>query len=127
MKLAHATAKPSKPTSKLAYGCFALFALPFACVGLFMSFVVLRNLWTWTTVQQWVETPATLLQAEAERHAGDDGDSYRAVARYRYAVAGRQYESDRVGIHGGADNVGEFQLEKGRLLAGKLRDNEPIP
>ena len=127
MKISHSTQKPSKPTSKLAHGCFALFSIPFASVGLVMSFIVLRNLWTWATVQQWVETPATLLKAEAELHRGDDSDSYKAVARYRYTVAGREYVSDRVAIHGGADNVGDYQLEKGRLLAEKFDAGESIP
>ena len=98
-----------------------LFALPFAGVGVFMAGWVVRDVWTYNTIQSWEATPATLLEAELKGEG-----SQRATARYRYEVDGNSYEGDRVALHAGADNIGKFQRERGEELERLFKQGKPI-
>ncbi len=77
----------------------ALFALPFAAVGVGMLALGVLP---------------TLVAAQLRTHRGSKSSTtysatYSATAHYRYKVAGVQYESRRVAINTSADNVGGFQ------------------
>jgi hypothetical protein len=110
----------AKGGSKSALGCLLLIALPFALFGTAMAGVVAWNLWTCQAAQRWVETPAMLLEAELKSNSDGDGTTYHATARYAYEFNGRPYESDRVSLYGGSDNVGSFQHDRGKELEDKL-------
>jgi len=84
----------------------ALFALPFAAVGVGMLALGVLP---------------TLVAAQLRTHRGSKSSTtYSATAHYRYKVAGVQYESRRVAINTSADNVGGFQqrLEVERVTPG---------
>ena len=116
----------SESGNKLGLGCVVLFALPFAIVGVVMAYFTAMALWEWYDAQGWIETPATILEAKLVEHSGDDGATHEATARYRYTYAGQQYESERVAIHGGADNIGSYQRDIGAELEQIKRDGKPF-
>lgn len=100
-----------KKSSSLSTRGMMLFGLPFFAVGLFMGGC---NAWTVTrhhAAQKWVEMPAVIQTAKLERHESDDSTTYKAVATYTYELAGRQYTGDRVSLHSGSDNIGDFQRD----------------
>jgi hypothetical protein len=107
---------------RLGVGCLALFALPFAAVGIVALYLAGSHLFTWARMTGWQAVPAQLLSVELVAHDGDDSTTYEVAARYRYSFAGRSYERDRVAISGMADNVGTFQRDLyDRLGAEQLR------
>lgn len=94
-----------------------VFASLFAGVGLgFLLLSILPSLWEWQAMKSWQQTHAQLLSARLETHRGDDSDTYEAVARYRYRIGGQSYTNDRIGIMGGADNIGDYQTRQARRL-----------
>ncbi len=111
------TPTPSRGNFALGVGCLALFALPFAGFGAFMTGMAVRELWQWRAMQSWVETPATLIEADLkETHDGDGGSTDQVTARYRYEFRGKAYQGDRVSLHGGSDNIGSYQRDRAREL-----------
>ena len=101
-------------------------AIPFAGVGAFMSGWVVLDLWTYSAIQSWDATPATLLEVELQGKHRRKGGSMRATARYRYDVDGKSYESDRVALHEVSDNIGGFQRERGEELERLLQAGKPV-
>ena len=106
----------------------ALFALPFAAVGLGMLLLgVLPMLYDGWRMQQWQPVSATLVSAQLHTHQGKkSGATYSVVAHYRYEVAGRPYESQRVAINDTADNAGSFQVQLGRRLEHAHSSGQPV-
>lgn len=104
-----------------------LFALPFAAVGVGMLLLsVLPTLYDWSRMQFWQPVNATLLAASLNSSRSSKSTSYNVTARYRYEVAGRAYEGERVAISGGGDNVGDFQEALGERLEQALRAGQPV-
>ncbi len=95
-----------------------LFALPFFGVGVWMGYSAGSNLVDAWQMKQWVAVQGTLHRAGYETHSGDDSYTYEAYADYTYEFGGQQYSNDRVGIAGGADNIGDYQQDMGRHLSG---------
>ncbi len=88
----------------------ALFGLPFLAFGCFALYQTASLLTEWQSAKQWVETPADILSVDLEQHHDSDGGTtYEAVCTYRYAFEGEAYRSDRVGLKGGSDNIGDWQ------------------
>ena len=104
-----------------------LFALPFAAVGVGMLLLsVLPTLYDWARMQWWQPVPATLVAARLETSRSSKSSSYTVKASYRYQVAGREYQGNRVAISSGGDNVGDFQVALGARLEQALRDGAPV-
>ena len=104
-----------------------LFALPFAAVGVGMLLLsVLPTLYDWARMQWWQPVPATVVAARLETSRSSKSSSYTVKATYRYQVAGREYQGERVAISGGGDNVGDFQEALGARLEQALRDGAPV-
>lgn len=104
-----------------------LFALPFAGVGLgFLVMSIIPSLYDSVAMSTWQPVQAQLISARTRVHHGDDSTSYEAEARYRYDFKGAEYESSRVGIMAGADNIGQWQETRGAQLNRALRDGLPI-
>jgi hypothetical protein len=95
--------------NRLGAGCLALFALPFAAVGLGALGWAGYTLLTWQRMSGWEAVPAQIQSVALEEHSDDDGTTYETVATYSYSYGGRDYTSDRVSVYSGADNVGDFQ------------------
>jgi hypothetical protein len=103
-----------------------LFALPFFGVGVWMLWSIGSTISDAWQMQQWAPVEARLITAGYESHAGDDSTTYEAYASYSYSFGGGRYSGDRLTIAGGADNVGDYQTDTGRMLSGKLARGEPI-
>jgi len=103
-----------------------LFALPFFGVGVWMGYSAGSNLVDAWQMQDWVAVQGTLHRAGYESHSGDDSYTYEAYADYTYEFGGQQYSNDRVGIAGGADNIGDYQQNTGRHLSGVHSRGETI-
>lgn len=105
-----------------------LFALPFAAVGVGMLLLgVLPTLYDWSRMQFWQPAQATLVSAQLNTSRSSKSTTYHVTARYRYQVAGRAYEGNRVAISGGGDNVGDFQEALGERLEHALQNGQPVP
>ena len=99
-------------------GCLVLFALPFAGAGLFVGFLALKMLWLWVDVRDWYQVPTEILEVHLTVSDGEDGDTYKVEARYRYEFDGQIYEGDRVGLSFGSDNIGSYHQDKYDELRG---------
>lgn len=71
---------------------FGLFLL----VGLAMLGAAGRSWWKSSQVEGWPVTDGEVIERDLGVDSDSDGTAYRAVVRYRYTVAGRSYESDRI-------------------------------
>ena len=102
-----------KPQRKWA---ILLFSLPFTGVGFgFLLFSIIPSLYDAVQMSDWHETQATVISSELKSYSGDS-TTYEAVGSYSYTVAGQQYTGTRLGISGGADNVGDWH----QRMSGKL-------
>ena len=97
-----------------------LFSLPFTGVGLgFLLFSVIPSLYDAIQMSDWREAQATVISSELKSYSGDS-TTYEAVGIYNYSVDGQQYTGTRLGISGGADNVGEWhQRMSSKLYAAR--------
>lgn len=101
-----------KRSSRLGGLILLLFALPFAGVGAFVLSLAYRTVRESNEMQRWMPVPVHLLAVDLESHQGDDSTTYKATARYAYRVNGRMYESTRVGLHSGSDNIGHWHEQR---------------
>lgn len=87
------TPSSPKPAPK---GCLVLFGLPFLAAGLFFLWMAgLSPIVGYLGAGGWAEVPCTVLSASVVESHGDS-TTYAPAVRYRYAYAGREYESDKV-------------------------------
>ncbi len=73
-----------------------LFFAVFLAIGLGILGFGVRSLMKSQQVEAWPKTWGTLLERALVESSDSDGTTYRVEVRYRYAVAGREYESDRI-------------------------------
>ena len=105
-----------------------LFALPFAGVGLgFLLLSIIPSVVEWRQMQSWPQVDAQLYSAELVSSRGDDSTTYRVDAHYSYHFGGRNYDSRRVGIMEGSDNIGDFHQVVAGRLEDALRTGTPVP
>lgn len=102
-----------------------LFALPFAGVGVFMSGLLGVTLFKHHAARSWIEVPAIIEAVELESHRGDDSTTYEVTATYQYTYLNKEYVGTRVGLHGGADNIGSYHQRTSNLLEKYARSGEP--
>ncbi|RQO83599.1 DUF3592 domain-containing protein [Acidovorax sp. FJL06] len=125
-------APPAKPAAgrggkRQGQWLLGLLALPFAAVGVGLLILsVLPTLYDWSRMQFWQPVDATLVSAHLESSGSSKSTSFHVTASYRYQVAGRDYEGERVAISGGADNVGDFQEALGERLEQALRSGQAV-
>jgi hypothetical protein len=105
--------KQSKPKSNAGSGCIVLFGLPFVLAGLAITTLYVKGLTDWAASRAWVKTECRILEADIKQN----DETSRATARYSYRYGGQSYESDRVSLYSGSDNIGDFQ----RRIAAELR------
>jgi hypothetical protein len=128
--------RPKRTSKRAGAGCLALFALPFAAVGVGAFVWATLTLLDWRAASGWIEVSAHIVSVELEEHVdAEDATTYKTTATYRYEYAGQSYESDRVAIDTGADNVGDFQQrlyydlrtahERGAPVSAYVDPNEP--
>jgi hypothetical protein len=99
--------KQRSPSSLATAGIFLL-GLPFLLAGLFMSRLYVSGYTKHWAAKSWKETPCWIDSARLET-SRNESTAYRAAATYRYQYQGRMYEGHQVSLHGGSDNIGNFQ------------------
>ena len=114
------------PMAKQGSGCLILFSLPFAAIGVGMGVWMAITVAGHLNMQRWVETPATILQADLKASHDQDSTTYRATARYEYRYEGRRYTSERVSLSASSDNIGSFQRDVYRQLSECQQTHKPF-
>ena len=94
-----------------------IFALPFFSVGVWMLWSVSTSFVSVVTMQDWVQVEARLIRGGYNTHRGDDSYTYEAFAEYSYTYQGKTFTANRVSIHGGSDNIGDYQQDIGSNLS----------
>jgi hypothetical protein len=105
----------------------AIFGIPFFAVGVYFLFNTAVSLFDAIQMASWQQIQGSLISAKLSHHTSDDSTTYKAEARYTYRVNGVEYSGDRVAIHSGSDNIGDFQQQLGRQLERLHRNQTPIP
>ncbi|MDB5345618.1 MAG: hypothetical protein JWP89_3995 [Schlesneria sp.] len=114
-----------KPPKVLGLGCAALFAIPFAAVGVFMGWMVVATLAEHRAMQRWVETPAVITRADLQVQHGD-GATYKTTAEYQYEFGGQKRQGARVGLSSGSDNIGDFHQRVHAELKAHQTNGQPF-
>lgn len=115
-------------STKAGLGCMILFCLPFALVGVGAFGYVGWMFFQSVQMQRWEPVPATILTVELKEHYdSDSGTSYATQATYSYVIEGTEYRGDRVGLHGGSDNIGNFQHRVHDELEAARRSGRTVP
>lgn len=96
---------------QLSAGCAALFGLPFILAGLAVGwFAYYPGISGWWAARGWEEVPCQIESVNMQsRQSKKGGATYQTTASYRYRYHGREFRGDKVGLFGGADNIGDFQ------------------
>lgn len=115
------------PRRTSAHRGLIAFSIPFLLVGLVSGGFLVRSLIQHQAMQAWTEVPARLLAADLQTKRRDGKTTYQATARYAYTFNGQGYESDRVALFGGSDNIGDFQQRVASELRDALREGREIP
>ncbi len=108
-------------------GCLALFALPFAAVGVGALGMFAWTISSWVSMQSWRETPARIDRVELVADDSGDSTTYRVEAEYAYGWEGREYCGDRVSMHTGSDNIGSFHQRAAAELGEHRDSGRPFP
>ena len=116
-----------KKSGELPVGCLSLFGLPFFAAGLFIAWMYFSGLAGWWSARGWVETPCRIVAAELKVNRGSDSTTYRATGRFVYRWQGREYESERVSLTDGGDNLGDYQKRVHRAMKRAMRSGEEMP
>lgn len=106
-------------------GCLALFALPFALVGVAMGVWAGSDLLEWRRMRAWKPADCVILHTGLEASRGSDSTTWRVTARYRYEIDGRVFVNDRVAITVGSDNIGNFHQALYKRLKGHQSRGTP--
>jgi hypothetical protein len=102
------------------------FGLIFLGVGVGAGFFSVRTLTQADAMRTWRETPATVLACDLNvSHGSKGGASYCVSARYQYEAGGVLYKGDRVSLHSGSDNMGQFHHRVYAQLKRCLDRKEP--
>ncbi len=107
-------------------GCMVLFSLPFAGVGIFMTYLLLSTLWAGYAMQSWEGVPARIVHTELVELDGDDSTTYKVEARYEYTYEDKTYTGTRVAISSSADNIGTYQHDIHNELQRHQESEEPF-
>lgn len=109
-----------------------LIGLVFLTIGLFMSGLYFKELWSWWSTQSWVEVSCSIDGAElkARKSSGRKNRSkktiYKVEANYHYDYEGRTYKSDRITYSAGSDNFGSFQQVAAAELKRHVQSQQPF-
>lgn len=91
-----------------------------------MLLMILSTFAQSAAMRSWIATNAFVESAELEHYDGDDTTTYQVHGRYSYKYQGEEYSSERISIHGGADNIGSFHEDVAALLRKHQRQGESV-
>jgi uncharacterized protein DUF3592 len=90
----------------------SLFSIPFACVGLVTTFLIVWTIVVYIQQKLWVKTPAKITYTELVSHRSSKSTTYKVKATYDYDFNGKQYrEADKVSQFMGSDNISRFHQD----------------
>ncbi|KPK37309.1 MAG: hypothetical protein AMJ69_11955 [Gammaproteobacteria bacterium SG8_47] len=109
-----------------------LFGFAFFAAGVgFFSVPAVPAFYDALRMSSWVSVDAQLEMADLERNRDGDSTTYRVRARYHYVFRGHRFGGERVGIHGGSDNLGSWhedtyrRLRSGQAMSVWVNPDEP--
>ena len=101
MARARGTPLSRTATTKVPWGCPAIFFSIFLVVGLAVFWLVfLRPLGRIVAARGWEKRDCTILSSEVGVSSSSDGDTYRVKVRFSYVYDGKLFESDRYDFFG---------------------------
>ncbi len=103
-----------------------LFALIFVVVGLGAGLFFAKGWFDWLGARSWEPVQANLYSVELDQNSSSDGTTYRVQAEYEYFWRGERYVGNRVDLHPGADNLGDYHQRMYRRLDESLRAGQPV-
>jgi len=118
-------------------GCLIPIGLLFAVLGFIPGWFALADLRQGRATAHWIPTTAEILHLELA-HGDSDSGTVSIDCRYRWRAPARDavegggsgltaYEGAQVGLHEGADNVGDWQMETFARLDAARRAEQPVP
>lgn len=114
-------------TKKKAGKGLNYFGLIFVAIGLGVGLFMLGGpVLTAMEARDWVPVQAQVLDSNLRVNRGSDSTTYRVEARYRYTYDGRAYTGDRVSLHKGSDNIGDYHQRWHSRLAHAQRNNQRL-
>lgn len=95
----------------------SIFGLVFVLVGLGLGVFFAKGALDVLAARDWVPVEARLLSVNLQTNRDSDGGrTYRVIAEYEYFWRGERLVSDRVDLHPGADNLGDYHRNLHRQL-----------
>lgn len=86
-------------------GCVRIFfPVPFVLAGLITIWVAMGDVVGGLSSPDWPQVEGAVTESFVDTHTDEDGDSYTAEVRYRYAVEGVEHTGERVAFTRWNDN-----------------------
>lgn len=105
----------------------SIFGLIFLLVGLGVGLFFAKSAFEVYAARDWAPVDARLLGVDLQSNRDSDGDTtWRVTAEYEYLWRGERLFSDRVDLHPGADNLGDYHQVMHERLQRALRAGEPV-
>jgi len=103
-----------------------LLGVPFLAIGLGMTGCQINRIRDWNNVKSWQEIPATILTTDLHSVRRKNTVSFEAKATYQYQFQDQLYQSERVSLFPGSDNLGDFQRRTFATLDKHRRSGQMI-
>ena len=103
-----------------------LVGLLFLLIAAAMAVWLGSDLYRWQQAQSWQPVSAELLHVELQENRSDDSTTWQVQARYQYDFDGRQWQSERVAIASGSDNIGDFHRRLHSQLRQSWQQQQPV-
>ncbi len=103
-----------------------LVGLLFLLIAAAMAVWLISDLYRWLQAQSWQPVSAELLHVELRENRSDDSTTWQVQARYQYDFGGQQWQSERVAISTGSDNIGDFHRRLHSQLSQSWQQQQPV-
>ncbi|MCM8536607.1 MAG: DUF3592 domain-containing protein [Lentisphaeraceae bacterium] len=101
------------------------FCLPFTCIGIATSYLLVSTITNWQEAKNWVPTKATIEHLNLESYLVDESDSgkssthYKVTGRYSYTFNGDEFKSTQISHGSFGDSFKSYHNELNQKLNGK--------
>jgi len=105
----------------------SIFGLVFALIGLGIGVFFAKGAFDVLAARDWEPVEARLLSVDLQsNHDSDSATTWRVIAEYEYSWRGERMISDRVDLHAGADNLGDYHHDTYGRLNRALQAGESV-
>ena len=87
---------PKAKSPPLAPATYFWIALVFLAMGSWCTYRLITDSWQGLASRAWQETPGLVLRTKVEGIPSKGGEQYWLSVVYRYTVAGKEYQNDRI-------------------------------